>query len=181
MFSMEPFGICLCCPGIIYLPWKYYTQTIRKHGQWTNIYFWMLFTTELRMREILGSNFQTDQVPFWSVKCCYVQFFCHSFLLKGGIYLETQPLSGTQQEWTDHQVPLTPAPNQLGSRYSKWDVAGRPLRGSSHPRLLEEESQGQGRGPESLLWLLSSRINERQYIFWLQKAAWAISAPSGTR
>lgn len=77
--------------------------------------FWMLFTAEIRMSEILGSNFQTDQVPFWSVKSIviivFIQVFCHFFLAssevktqkpfpmppgnKGGIYLETQPLPGT--------------------------------------------------------------------------------------
>lgn len=46
--------------------------------------FWMLFTAEIRMSEILGSNFQTDQVPFWSVKSVvivdFIQVFCHFFL-----------------------------------------------------------------------------------------------------
>lgn len=113
----------------------------------------MLFTAEIRMSEILGSNFQTDRVPFWSVKSVvivvFIQVFCRFFLAssevktqkpfpmppgnKGGIYLETQPLPGTQRMWSDHQVPLIKAPNQLGSSYSKWYVAGRPLRGSSQP------------------------------------------------
>lgn len=96
---------------------------------------------------------------------------------KASIHIETQPLPRTQKVWTDHQVPLTWASNQLSGRYSKWDAAGRLSRGPSQPGLLEEESQGQGRGPEGLLWLFPSRISTKQYRFWLLKAAWANFCP----
>lgn len=133
--------------------------------------FWMLFTAELTMSAILGLNFQTNQVPFWiqidqalfwsgkDIVIIVVVFIWSSCLAqkwkpespflcppgnKGGTYLETWPLPKAQRVWTGHQVPLAQAPNQLRGRYSKWEVAGRPLRSSSLPWRLEEESHGEG-------------------------------------
>lgn len=63
---------------------------------------------------------------------------------KGGIYLETYPLPRTQRMWTDHQVPLTQAPNQLSGRYCKWDAVGGPLKGSSQPCSWRRRAREKG-------------------------------------